>query len=241
MTKGQLKNAHIKVLVVLSLLFLAVSIYFHSIENFVVYRALRGVICFVFLGAAFLLHKHRVHSLVVTFLLLYGGSSIATVWYENSVIATLSMALNFSAFMLLIGALSPKIAFKKMNVLFTAIFIILVLVNAYLLYIFIEMIRDFAHGELHYFMIMLGAMSLVIAGFLALLYNHQLSTKGSLLFTVFVFVLVFAEVFRAIAYYDFAYGNFSVYTARALLLLGVALLIHYDLIHKKTSEVLSRK
>lgn len=176
-----------------------------------------------------------------SFLLLYGSSSIATIWYDNPNIANISMGLNFAAFMVLIGALSPKINFKKMNGFFTGIFVVLILINGYLFYMFIEMIRDFTLNDFHFFLIFLGAMSLILSTLFCLLYNHAISSKTSLLFTLFVFIIVFAEVFRVIALYEFAYGNYSVYIARALVLLGISLLVHYELTEKKPSEVLGKK
>lgn len=240
MNGGYIQKRHVRVVVLLSAFLFLLSVYFYSIDNFVVYRGLRGVICFSFLFVLFFYKRSTVNWIAGTFLVLYGSSSIAGIWYETSVLANVSMILNLSAFMLLIGALSPKISFKKLNIYFAAFSTLLVLVNAYLLYAFVEMIRDFALGELHYFLVMIGSMCLVITGFLSLLYNHKFSSKVSLIFTLFVFVLVFAEVFRAIAYYNFAYENFSEYMSRGLLLLGCSLLVHYELTEKKPAEILGK-
>jgi hypothetical protein len=240
MDGGYNQQKHIQVVVLLSAFLFLLSIYFYSVDNFIVYRGLRGVICFSFLFVLFFYKRSMINWIAGTFLILYGASSIAGIWYETSALANVSMILNLSAFLLLIGALSPKISFKKLNIYFAALSVILVLVNAYLLYIFVEMIRDFALGELHYFLVMIGSMCLVFTGLLSLLYNHKFSSKVSLIFTLFVFVLIFAEVFRAIAYYNFAYENFSEYLSRALLLLGCSLLVHYELTEKKPAEVLGK-
>ena len=241
MDRGYIKKKHVKVLALLSILLLILSIYVHSTENFAVYRGLRGAICFSFLTVLFFYRKKKVNVIVIAFLLLYGISSFVTIWYENSLWAIISMALNVIAFLVLIRALWPKISFKKMTALFAIFSGLLLLVNVYLLYIFVEMMRGFTSGNLHYVFIMIGSMSLVVTGFFSLLYNHKFSSRASLIFTLFVVALVFAEVFRAIGYYDFAYGNFSVYIARALLLLGCALLAHYELMDKKPTEVLGKK
>jgi hypothetical protein len=236
MDAGYIQKSHIRVVALLSALLFLASIYFYNADNLPVYRALRGVICFSFLLVLFFYKRNAVNWIAGAFLILFGSASVAGIWYETS----MSLILNLSAFMVLIGALSPKVSFKKLNIYFAAFCILLVLVNAYLLYNFIEMIRDFALGELHYFLVMIGSMLLVITGFLSLLYNHKFSSKVSLIFTMFVFVLIFAEVFRAIAYYNFAYENFSVYMSRALLLLGCSLLVHYELTEKKPAEVLGK-
>ena len=240
MDGGYIQKKHIQVVVLLSAFLFLLSIYFYSVDNFIMYRGLRGVICFSFLFVLIIYKRTTVNWIAGTFLFLYGASSVAGIWYENSSLANVSMILNLSAFLLLIGALSPKISFKKLNIYFTAFSILLVLVNAYLLYIFVEMIRDFALGELHYFLVMIGSMCLLFTGMLSLLYNHKFSSKVSLIFTLFVFVLVFAEVFRAIAYYNLAYENFSEYLSRALLLLGCSLLVHYELTEKKPAEILGK-
>lgn len=241
MTRGYIQKKHITILGILSVLFLVASVYFYQIGDPVMFRAMRGIICFAFLFVLYFFQKNRVNWIIVLFLILYGTSSFASIWYDENNIATLSMGLNFLAFLLLVGALSPKIHFKKMNLLFTSIFVILVLVNGYLLYLFVEMIRDFALNDLHYFLIFLGAMSLVFSGFCVLLYNHEYSTKASLILTLFIFVMIFAEVFRAIAIYDFAYGSASVHVARGLLILAISLLVHYELSDKKPAEILGRR
>lgn len=241
MTRDYIHKRHVKVLGILSVLFLIASIYFYRQDSFVIFRGLRGVICFAFLALMYFFQQKSVNWVVAVFLLLYGSSSIATIWYDNPNIANISMGLNFAAFMVLIGALSPKINFKKMNGFFASIFVVLILINGYLFYMFIEMIRDFALNDFHFFLIFLGAMSLILSTLFCLLYNHEISSKTSLLFTLFVFILVFAEVFRVIALYEFAYGNYSVYIARALVLLGISLLVHYELTEKKPSEVLGKK
>ncbi len=239
--RGGLLKKYTITFVVFATLLLLLSIFVHQTGDFQWYRAIRGLICFSYLFLLLYLKKSKANRILVFFLCLYGVSSFLTIWYEQPWLATLSMALNFVSFVVLIAALFPKVSFKKMNVFFIAIFTLLVLLNAYLLYEFVVMMRDFALGQLHYFLLLLGAMSLVVTGFMSLLYNHKFSSKATLVFTSFVFVLVFAEVFRAIAYYNFAYGDISVYVARALLLLGMSLIVYFDLIPKKTEEVLGAR
>jgi hypothetical protein len=177
--------------------------------------------------------------LLSLFLLFYGVSSFATIWYENNVVATLAMGLNFIAYIFLIVAVLPKVHFKKMNTPLTIVFLLLVIINGYLLYEFIQMIKDFTLSKSHYLITLIGAMSLVLLGFLALLYNYIYSTKPTLIFTFFVMSIIFSEIFRATAYYEFAYGNIAVYTARALLLIGLSLMVHYEMAAKKENELLS--
>ncbi|NND64097.1 MAG: hypothetical protein HKN48_12975 [Flavobacteriaceae bacterium] len=227
-------------LIIITLLILGVSVYAHQIDNFGVYRGLRllpilGALVFL------ILRKPKIHRWwMLLFLVLYGVSSALTIGYEISLLAVLSMLFNMLAFWVLIVTLFPKINFRKMNMLFSSIFIIMVLLNAYLLYEFVNMIKEFAQNTLHYLFMMLGAMSLVAAGFFALVYNHLNSSRVSIVFTVFVFTLIFAEVFRAIAYYDFAYGDISVYIARLLNIISMALLIHFAIISARAKVSLAQ-
>jgi hypothetical protein len=101
--------------------------------------------------------------------------------------------------------------------------------------------QSFAGSSTHYLFMMLSAMNLVVVGFLALLYNYQYSSKNSLVFVLFIFLIIFSEVFRGIAYYDFAYGDIAVYTARVLLIIGSALVVHYACIKKDKDEELHKR
>ena len=120
------------------------------------------------------------------------------------------------------------------------IFVVLVLFNAILLYEFVAMMKSYAGSAMHYVFMLLGAMSLVVVGFLALLYNYQYSSKSSLILTLFVFLIIFSEVFRGIAYYDFAFGDLAVYVARILLIVGSFLIVHFSLLDKPKDELLNR-
>jgi len=238
MEGAQIQRKHITVAAVLSVLLFLLGVYLYRSNYQEFYRALRGVIPLSFLVVLFIYKGRNVNWLSVTFLLLFGAANILGIWYQTSVYGHLYMILNTCAFLLLIGAMSPKISFKKLNLYFASFSILLVLVNAYLLFVFVELIRDYALGELHYFLVMMSSMCLVITGIFSLLYNHRYSSKVSLLFTFFVFVLIFAEVFRVISFYDLAYENFSEHLSRALLLLGCSLLVHYEMVEKKAIEVL---
>jgi predicted ferric reductase len=97
------------------------------------------------------------------------------------------------------------------------------------------------HSSLHYILMVLSTMTLFIAAFFALLYNHKYSSKGTLVFSIFIVLIVFAEVFRAIGYYNFAYGDVAVYIARILLIIASALVVHYSMLPKKEDEALNRR
>jgi len=206
-----------------------------------VYRALRGVISFSALGVLLYFQGKQTHPLFACFLLLYGASSIVTIWYENTTLATLAMILNFCAVLFLIRALFPKVSFKNMSWWLIIIFVAMVLLNAFLLYEFVAMMKSMAGSSTHYLFMLLGAMSMVVVGFLALLYNYQYSSQSSIILVLFISSIIFSEVFRGIAYYDFAFGNIAVYAARILLIIGTSLLVHYALMMKDKDEELHRK
>lgn len=230
-----------RVLLIASVLLLVASICIHLLHNFPVYRFLRGLVSLVFLGIIITYTKKNTNPVLAGFLLVYAASSIASVWYELSNIAAISLFLNFFAYLFLIKAVWPKASFKNLGVVLTAVFILLVVFNGYLLYEFISKLRDFANGDLNYAAMLLGAMALVVIGFLSLLYNHSKNTKASLAFTVAIALFIFAEIFRAIGYYDFGFGTTPVYVARIMLILATGLLAHFMLMPKTESEKLSNK
>ncbi|MBX2827275.1 MAG: hypothetical protein KTR22_03900 [Flavobacteriaceae bacterium] len=233
---GVLQKNYKVIITLIGIVFLLVSIYIHTTDNFVLYRLIRGIIIFFFLGLLLYYQSSRWDKVLILFLLLYGSSSILTIWYENTTCATGSMVLSFLSYLVLIASLIPKVKFREMNALFLIAFIILVGVNAYLLYELILLIKDFALSKLHYSFILLGAMSLAVVGFLALMFNHRYSSKTTLMYTFFVFLLIFSEVFRAIGYYDIAYGDVSVYIARGLLIAALSMLLNHVVANKKSNK-----
>jgi len=223
----------------LAILLFALGVYLHSIDNFLAYRGLRGFTCFAYLGLIFFTLRDRINFHLAVFLLFYGTSSFATIWYENNMIAILSTILNVISFLLLIWALLPKVNFRKMNKPFLIGFILVMLVNGYLLYRLIEMISNMSLSNTHLVLLAISTMALLFVGFLTLLYNHEYSTKGTVIFLMFVFQIIFAEVFRALAYYDLAYGNAAVHIARILLLGSMISLLNYSLAEKTNAEMLN--
>ena len=201
-------------------------------ETTLYYRGMRGVVSVVYFVFLILINKKNTSTLLSVFLLVYALSSFLTVWYEIGILATLSLGLNFVALLALIFYMPPKVQFKNINIFFAIIFIIFLLVIGFLLFGLVDMIKDFSLNSAHYGFMLLVALNSAILCFLTIIYNHQKSSKGSLIFTIFVVLLVFSEVFRAIAYYDLGYGVYGVYLARILLIMSNALLIHYTVINE---------
>lgn len=235
------KNSYKIVLFVFAIFIGISSVYAHQLDDYMWYRGLRGIVSFTALAVLLYYKKRHINYLLAGFLFLYGASSIVTIWYENTSLASLSMILNLMALLFLIKALYPKVSFKNMSWWLIIIFVVLVLFNGFLLYEFVAMMKSYTSSSTQYLFMLLGAMSLVVVGFLALLYNYQHSSKSSLLLVLSVFLIIFSEVFRGIAYYDFAFGDIAVYMARVLLIIGSFLLVHFCLLEKPKDEALSKK
>ncbi|MCH9660625.1 MAG: hypothetical protein K0U54_06910 [Bacteroidetes bacterium] len=225
-----------RVVLILAILLFISSIIVHQQRDFVLYRGLRGITCLSFLGLLLLFTGKKINTMLVGFMVLYSISSFLTIWYENNGLAIAAMITNFLAYLVLVIGLIPKVSLKKMNVVLLILFALLVGINGYLLYEFVLMIENFTLSNLHYSFILLGAMSLVVVGFLSLLYNYIHSSKASLIFTLSIFSIIFGEIFRAIGYYDFAYGDISVYMARTLLIIGLGLMLNYAIVEKQLPD-----
>lgn len=206
------------------------SLLAHQLEEFLVYRALRGLISCIGVAMLFYFQGKNAPRMLVFFLTLYGGSSFTTIWYEIQGFAITSMVLNTLAFLVLLRLLVSLVNFKKLDNFMSFVFLIMILGVGYLMYEFVHMIQSFSLGSLHYAFILLSAMVGVVLGFFALLYNHNNASRSSLSFTLFIFILLFAEVFRGIGYYDFAFGDMAVFIARILHIVGTFLLVKYSML-----------
>ncbi len=82
-------------------------------------------------------------------------------------------------------------------------------------------------------------MTAVILSFFTLLYNHKYSSNTSAIFTLFIFLIFFSEIFRAIAYYNITYGEIGVFAARTLLIAGLITVAYYCIIIKQEDERLN--
>lgn len=204
---------------------IGISIFIHSLQEFTYYRALRGIINLIFLLYLVQFLKIKPPMLISLFLILHAVASFLTLGYENPTIAAASMLVNAVSFVLLIFSVFPKVDFKKLSALILIIFFLLISINGYLLFAFVEMLKDLSYNSFHYLFIVISSITLILLSIFTLLYNYIEGSKASLQFTLFVFLLIFAEVFRAIAYYDFAYGNISVYLARILLVIALISLV----------------
>ena len=126
-----------------------------------------------------------------------------------------------------------------MNGMFLVGFIIMMIVNGFLMYQLIDMIREFTLSNFHFAIVICSTIALLLVSFLAFLYNDQYSTKATFVFLFLVIVILFSEIFRSFAYYNIAFGDIDAHIARFLLLAGMCLLVEYNFINKKEEEILS--
>ena len=214
----------------IGILLFVLSLIAHQFENWDIYRGLRGIISFVGIALLLYFQGKRAPKKLLLFLLLYGSSSIVTIWYESQDFAVAAMALNAFSFLVLLMFIYPLVYFRRLDRFMLLVFVIMVCVIGYLMYEFVAMMQSFSTSSLHYAFILLSAMVGVLTSFFALLYNHNYASRASLAFTLFFFLLLFAEVFRGIGYYDFAFGDVAVFIARILLIVATFLLVKYSLL-----------
>lgn len=223
----------------LALLFFIIGFYFFKQDDFFAYRLIRSIISFTYLGFLFWILKKYLAKIFILVLVLYGFSSLTAVWYENNLTAIVSSFFNFLCFLVIVLALFPKISFKKLKGFFLFGFIIMVLINGFLMYQLLGMISGLTLSNLHFAIIICSTITLLIASFLSFLYNDQYNTRATFTFLFFILSLIFTEVFRAFAYYDFAFGDLDAHIARVILLLAHCFLVEYVIIGKKEEELLT--
>lgn len=226
-------------LAILAVFFILLSITVHLFHNFFLFRLLRGIICFSTLFYLFIAHRQNIQKWLVGFLFFYGASSITTAWYENGTMATLSMILNFVAFLMLLLYVVPKFSLRKISKTFTLLFILMVLVNGYLFLQLVELMKSMTLNYTQYIFMLLCASCGILLGFLALFYNHYESSRQSMAFTLLVYLIIFAEIFRGIAYYNLADGVAFVYLARIFFVFSLCVLVHFSFLGMKNTKILN--
>jgi len=217
--------------------FVLLSVIVHLFHNYFLFRLLRGIICYTALVYLFIAHGKHIQKWLVGFLFFYGASSITTIWYENGIMASISMILNFLAFLMLLWYIIPKIKLKNLTKKFTLLFVLKMLVNGYLFIKLIELMKDMTLNYTQYLFMILSAFCGILLAFLALFYNHYFNSKLSMSFTLLVFLIIFAEIFRGIAYYDLGYSIAFVYVARILFVGSLYTLVHFSFFDLKTKRI----
>ena len=233
MTENIFLKNYKKGLGILAVFFIILSVTAHLFHNYFLFRLLRGIICYTTLVYLLIAHGKNIQKWLVGFLFFYGASSIATVWYENGTMASISMILNFISFLMLLWYIVPKFNLKNLTKKFTLLFILIIIVNGYLFFQLLELMKEMTLSNTQYIFMVLSAFCGILLAFLSLFYNHFYNTAQSMVFTLLIFLIIFAEIFRGIAYYGLAYGNTFVYLARILLVLGLCTIVHFSFLNLK--------
>ncbi|MRT17082.1 hypothetical protein F3C99_08950 [Vitellibacter sp. q18] len=221
---------------VLAVFFIGLSIAIHLFHNFFLFRLLRGIICYTALAYLIVAQGKQLQKWLAGFLFFYGASSVATVWYENSTMATVAMALNFVAFLMLFWYVVPKFKLQHVTETFTFLFVLMIVVNGYLFFQLVELMKAMTLSGTQYVFMLLCACCGILLGFLALFHNHFYNTPQSMAFTLLIFLIIFAEIFRGIGYYDLGYSIIFVYLARIFLVLSLCTAVHFSFLDLKYAK-----
>lgn len=221
------KNNYKTILLLTGIISLLVSILLYDASNLFLYRCLRIFVCLGALALMTLFKLYRGNLFLFLFMFFYAMASITIIWYEHNSMAVIAIFLHLLAFFSLVYGLWPKTSFRSLNSTLIVVFVLTLLVNGYLLYKLISMIKAMTLSDFHYVFLLLTAMCIAFVSFLTLLYNHEHGTTPTLVFTFFIFSIIFSEVFSAMGYYFPQMGSIFAFASRTLLILGLSLVIHY--------------
>ena len=217
---------------------LSVGSYFFMPEFY--YRLLRFLIPLGFLLVVQISHGRGHHRVISVFLLLYTISSVFAAWFEHPYWGSFSMFINALGFLLLSWGISGRISWKNITWGVIAMVLVVLGINGTLTLEFLKMIQPLTLDHLQFISISVMATILFGLGLLIFLYNHQFNTKATLVFSGFGLILIFAETFRGVGYYDLAFKQLSDLLGRFLTILSLALLTYYTFIETNDDEPLSQ-
>lgn len=196
------------------------------------YRGLRALFSVLLLGSLILMDSGE-NKLLKWHFLFYGLSSFLTIWFEIKWIGIISMLINIMALLFLIKLVWSKLKFKKMGTIFIMGLVIVALINAYLLFRFVEILWQSADSK--YVILSIAGLSMVFFTLtvLAFVYNNEVNNARSITLIFAAIFLIFAEIFRGTGHYDVIDPILSQYIARGLLVIGGSLVYHFGYIELK--------
>lgn len=103
--------------------------------------------------------------------------------------------------LLMIVYVLSLLKYKNKNRNLIIIISFVVLLNVYLVYIVLDLIKTNLFSDLHYFFMIGESILMLILGFLAALYGQSKNTLKSKNFMIATFAFIFSDVFYAIAFY----------------------------------------
>lgn len=232
-------SVHIKYIWMISLLGMLLGMVSYYFMSEFLYRFLRFLIPLSFLLLIFKQHGGRSHRFITAFLVLYTVSSIAAAWFEHPYWGSVSMLVNGLSFLLLSWGVVGRISWKNISWGVIGMVLIVLGINGTLTVEFLKMLQPMTYDQPQFVSICIMAAVLFILGLLIFVYNHQFNTKATLMFSGFGLVLIFAETFRGVGYYDLAFKQLSDVLGRLLTILSLAMLTHYTFIETNDDQPLS--
>jgi len=223
---------HIWILLLIPGCILLVSLSINPETDPMHYRGLRALFSLLFCICLFFLDFSK-NNLLKLHLLFYGLSSFLTIWFEIKWTGISSMVINFLAILFLIRLVLSKLEWKKMSTIFLTGLIIVVFVNALLLYQFVEILWQSADSKYEILSIAGLSVAFFVLTVLAFIYNNEVNNAKSLTLIFAAIFLIVAEIFRGTGHYAIIDPIFSQYIARSLLVIGGALIYHFGYLELK--------
>ncbi|MEL6811581.1 MAG: hypothetical protein AAFP76_09625 [Bacteroidota bacterium] len=200
------------------------------------FRGMRAVTSFLIL-LILIFYGRSINKRIKLHLLLYGLSSVFTIWYENEWAAVASLVLSFLAMLASIWEIFPRLVFKRMHYLIVSALLAVSIINGWLLYSFIDILSQSINSYYIVASIYLSTGTFFILTVLAFIYYNEANTSTSLVFVFYLIFLIFAEVFRGAGYYQVIDSVLGQYFARVLLVTATLLLYHYSLLKVKGVKI----
>jgi hypothetical protein len=153
-------------------------------------------------------------------------------WFEQANFRILIIVLSAISVIVLAVYLSPKIKKTALSRRFWIQAGLLTVLNAFLLYQFIEMILVDEEMKGVFSVMILYALLVVFISLLVLVYNKIQSSRASMAFTMSWFTLVVSEILRAAGYYEVGFDEVLVHSGQILFIVSNALLVYYTIVNE---------
>ena len=193
---------------------------------------LRAIVSLAFLTV--IIRVLHVRNLFITgFCLVYSLSSFLTIWYEISVFTEISLLIDALSLWFLVKLTYRKIKYQHLSKLFITGLIVVVLVNVWLIYSFLEILYGILDSLSVILSISTISFSFFVVTILAFVRTNESSSSASIVFVFFLIFLMFADMFRGMGYYGFVDSVYGQYIARVLLVIAFSVLSYFSLLQKK--------
>ncbi|NRD19559.1 hypothetical protein HNV08_05835 [Winogradskyella eckloniae] len=163
---------------------------------------------------------------------------ICAINYDNIISANILSSARMIRHILMIMYVVSQLNFKKISATVYASILVVTLLNIYLTYVVIDLIKTNLFSlEQYFFMIMEGVFMLII-GFLAAIYSISIITEKANQFMIATFAFIFSDILYVLALYVEMTSLY--YLDRILYIVGFVLLIK-SITNKENDLIMSRK